>query len=133
MTIVRLINFLHDCGLDVLALGLLDGLLTSLIKKISQKLKRNVPKAYSIAIPFLLGTFLYAVYIFCSFRECSLLENTAFIAERGFSVGAAATLLPALVKRFLKTLPTIPKRNAKRFGRRQPYEPSEEEKDSAAL
>lgn len=133
MTIVRFINFLHDCGLDVLALGLLDGLLTSLIKKISQKLKRNMPKAYSTVVPFLLGTFLYAVCVFCSFRECSLLENTALIAERGFSVGVAATLLPALAKRFLKALPTFPRLKAKQFGRQQPCELSEEGKDSAAL
>lgn len=133
MTIVQLINFLHGCGLDVLALGLLDGLLTSLIKKISQKLKRNVPKAYSTAVPFLLGMFLYAVCVLCAFRDFSLLKNATLIAERGFSVGIAATLLRTLAERFLKALPPFPQLKAKRFGRQQPYEPSEEGKDSAAL
>ena len=54
MTIVQFINFLHGCGLDVLALGLLDSLLASLVKKLSQKLKRNAPKTYLTAVSFLL-------------------------------------------------------------------------------
>lgn len=67
MTIVQFINFLHGCGLDVLALGLLDSLLTSLVKKLSQKLKRNAPKTYLTAVPFLLGTLLFSLWFLIAF------------------------------------------------------------------
>ena len=93
MTIVQFINFLHGCGLDVLALGLLDSLLTSLVKKLSQKLKRNAPKTYLTAVPFLLGTLLFALWFLLAFPAAALFsENAALIAQRGFSVGVAATL-----------------------------------------
>lgn len=93
MTIVQFINFLHACGLDVLALGLLDSLLTSLVKKLSQKLKRNAPKTYLTAVPFLLGTLLFALWFLLTFPASALFsENAALIAQRGFSVGVAATL-----------------------------------------
>ncbi len=93
MTIVQFINFLHGCGLDVLALGLLDSLLTSLVKKLSQKLKRNAPKTYLTAVPFLLGMLLFALWFLLAFPAAALFsENAALIAQRGFSVGVAARL-----------------------------------------
>lgn len=93
MTIVQFINFLHGCGLDVLALGLLDSLLASLVKKLSQKLKRNAPKTYLTAVSFQLGTLLFALWFLIAFPASALFsENAALIAQRGFFVGVAATL-----------------------------------------
>ena len=101
MTIVQFINFLHGCGLDVLALGLLDSLLTSLVKKLSQKLKRNAPKTYLTAMSFLLGTLLFALWFLLAFPASALFsENAALIAQRGFFVGVAATLFGTFPRGF---------------------------------
>lgn len=103
MTIAQFINFLHGCGLDVLALGLLDSLLTSLVKKLSQKLKRNAPKTYLTAVPFLLGTLLFALWFLLAFPASALFsENAALIAQRGFSVGVAATLFGKFSRVFFR-------------------------------
>lgn len=101
MTIVQFINFLHGCGLDVLALGLLDSLLTSLVKKLSQKLKRNAPKTYLTAVPFLLGTLLFSLWFLIAF-PCvrPFFGNAALIAQRGFFVGVAATLFGTFPRAF---------------------------------
>ena len=91
MKIVQFINFLHGFGLDVLALGLLDSLLASLVKKLSQKLKRNAPKTYLTAVSFLLGTLLFALWFLIAFPASALFsENAALIAQRGFFVGAVS-------------------------------------------
>ena len=44
MTFVRFVNFLHECGLDIIALGFLNSVLSALTGKLLEKYGKQLPR-----------------------------------------------------------------------------------------
>lgn len=98
MTIVQLVNFLHDCGLDVIILGALNSLLNALLKKIFKKFGKEQTEKLPTALLFLTGAILYALW-FPVASPAEFSENITLIAERGLGVGAVSALYRVLAEK----------------------------------
>ena len=72
MTFSEFLAFLHECGLDVVLLGLLDGLVCALAERLPEKYGKPLSSRLRAALPFLLGVLLYAVWFFLSGRDFPL-------------------------------------------------------------
>ena len=100
MTFSEFLAFLHECGLDVVLLGLLDGLVCALAERLPEKYGKPLSSRLRAALPFLLGVLLYAVWFFLSGRDFSSFGGAlGQIAKCGLGAGVTATALRAL--RFL--------------------------------
>ena len=55
MTFSEFLAFLHECGLDVVLLGLLDGLVCALAERLPEKYGKPLSSRLRAALPFLLG------------------------------------------------------------------------------
>ena len=95
MTFTEIINFVTFYGVDVAVLGILTSVLTQLLKT---TILKNVPNKLYPFIPVIIGTVLYAVYTLIFNGFCA--NSLANVFEKGFSVGAAATVIYVVCEQF---------------------------------
>lgn len=95
MTYIEIIDFITFYGVDVAVLGILTSALTQILK--TTFLKNASNKLYAF-LPVIIGTVLYAAYAFISHGFC--VDNFAYVLEKGFSVGAAATVIYVVYEQF---------------------------------
>lgn len=104
MTFVRFVNFLHECGLDIIALGFLNSVLSALAGKLLEKYGKQLPAKTLAGVPFVLGILLYAIWFSVFVRDFSSPgESAALIAQRGFGTGLTAVAIRSLKDLFPKT------------------------------
>lgn len=99
MIFSEFLAFLHECGLDVVLLGLLDGLVCALAERLPEKYGKPLSSRLRAALPFLLGVLLYAVFFLSGGDFSSFGGALGQIAKCGLGAGVTATALRAL--RFL--------------------------------
>lgn len=100
MTIVQLINTFTLYGADTLLLALLTTLCVSLVKKLFFK---KADKKLLTFLPFFVGTLFYCGYSALAHRSFYYVyENFSAHMERGFAVGAAATVLYIIYEQFVR-------------------------------
>ena len=71
MTFVRLMEFLHETGLDVFLLGLLNGFISALVEKLPERYGKKLPAKLLAGLPFLLGILLYSLWFVAAVRDFS--------------------------------------------------------------
>ncbi len=97
MTFVRLMEFLHETGLDVFLLGLLNGFISALVEKLPERYGKKLPAKLLAGLPFLLGILLYSLWFVAAVRDFSDAgAAAALIARCGFGTGITAVALRAL-------------------------------------
>lgn len=97
MTYIEIIDFITFYGVDVAVLGILTSVLTQILKT---TLLKNAPNKLYAFLPVIIGTLLYAAYALLTQDFCG--GNFAYVFEKGFSVGAAATVIYAVCEQFAK-------------------------------
>lgn len=100
MTFIQIIDTFTFYGIDVLLLAFLTTILTQLFKK---TVFCRTQKKVVTFLPFILGTILYAVYVWINGKSFELvLKQYTIILEHGISVGAAATLYYVMYEQFVR-------------------------------
>lgn len=100
MTYFEIMELFTYYGVDVAVLGIIASALTQILK--TTLLKKAPNKVYTF-LPFVLGLALYFAY--AAFARCELFgsaEGVFYIAERGLSVGAAATMVYVIYEQFIR-------------------------------
>lgn len=91
--------------MDVAVLGIFTTALTQLLKT---TLLKNAPNKLYAFLPVIIGSVLYAVYTMLTHMSfCYAFENIAYVLEKGFSVGAAATVIYVVCEQFAKGKNTL--------------------------
>ena len=86
--------------MDVAVLGIATSALTQLLKT---TLFKNAPNKLYAFLPVIIGCVLYIIYTMLAHMSfCYAFENFAFVLEKGFSVGAAATVIYVVYEQFTK-------------------------------
>lgn len=97
MNFIEIIDFVTFYGVDVAVLGILTSALTQVLKTTVFK---NAPNKLYAFLPVIIGILLYSL--------CSLLthgfnfEGLGLVLEKGFSVGAAATVIYVVCEQFTR-------------------------------
>lgn len=90
-------------GVDVAVLGIVTSALTQILKA---TLFKKAPNKIYTFLPFILGIIIYVFYAAATHTSFDyVLENFARIAERGLSVGAAATMVYVIYEQFVRGKP----------------------------
>lgn len=98
MTYIEIIDFITFYGVDVAVLGILTSALTQILKT---TLLKNAPNKLYAFLPVIIGTVLYIVYTMLAHLSFSYaFENMGVMLEKGFSVGAAATVIYVICEQF---------------------------------
>lgn len=100
MTIIKIIDTFTFYGIDVVLLASLTAICVQIFKKTFLK---SIRKKLLTFLPFVLGTFFYAVY--AVIRNLSfdiLMTDYVSVLEHGVSVGTVATLLYVLYEQFVR-------------------------------
>ncbi len=100
MTIIQLINTFTFYGIDIVLLAVLTTLTVAIIKKLFFK---KASKKLLTFLPFIIGTLFYCAYsaIINSGFSC-VVNSLSEHLEKGFGVGAAATILYVVYEQFLR-------------------------------
>lgn len=110
MTYIEIIEFITYYGVDIVVLGIITCAFTQILKT---TLLKNAPNKLYVFLPVFIGIVLYALYTILSQLSFSYAyENLAYVFEKGFSVGAAATVLYVVCEQFARgsvSLPTTKK------------------------
>lgn len=100
MTYTEIMNLFTFYGVDVAALGIVTTVLTQILKT---TLLKSAPNKLYAFLPVIIGSLLYAVYTMLTHLSfCYAFENIAYVLEKGFSVGAAATIIYVIYEQFTK-------------------------------
>ncbi len=100
LSIIEIIDVFVFYGVDVIALSFATAVIVQMLKKTAFKDVQN--KLYTF-LPFLIGTFLYAVYetlYHLDFLYC--FQNFISVTEHGVSIGALSTFLYVLYEQFIR-------------------------------
>lgn len=126
MTFAKFLAFLHECGLDVILLGLVNGAVGALAERLYEKFA--LPARLKAGLPFLTGILLYAVWFAVGVRDFSDPEEAlGRIARRGFGTGIAAVAFRSL-KTFLPSAATGEKEESAQTA--EPADKTEAEKQT---
>ncbi|MBE7088494.1 MAG: hypothetical protein E7370_03115 [Clostridiales bacterium] len=83
-------------------------LTTVAIQIAKNNLLKSVNKRLLTFMPFLIGTVIYAVYLYFSFGIEYLLKNATAVFEHGIAVGTLSTFMYIIYEQFIrKTCPTL--------------------------
>lgn len=108
MTNIEIIDFITFYGVDIAVLGIITCAFTQIFK--TTLLKNASNKLYAF-LPIIIGIVLYAVYsMIANLNFCYAFENLAYVIERGFTVGAAATIIYTICEQLSRgnvSLPTV--------------------------
>ena len=100
LTFIEIIDAFTFYGIDVILLAAATAGLTQLIKKF---LFKRLPKKLVTFLPFIIGSFLYAVYASVkNLDPLFFLTNYVSVLEHGISVGAVSTLVYVLYEQFVR-------------------------------
>lgn len=100
LSFIKIIDTFTFYGIDISLLATLTVLLTQLLKV---TLFRRAQKKLVTFLPFIIGTFAYAVYAAVrNLSFCYLLDEYVSILEHGISVGAVSTLYYILYEQFVR-------------------------------
>ena len=100
LTIIQLINTFALYGIDTVLLATLTTVTVTIIKKLFFK---KASKKLLTFLPFIIGTIFYCAYsaaVNCSFA--SVLNAISAHLEKGFAVGATATILYVVYEQFVR-------------------------------
>lgn len=95
MNFIKIIDFITFYGVDVAVLGILTSVLTQILKTTVLK---NAPNKLYAFLPVIIGVLLYAVYALAT----KSFYDFGTILEKGFSVGAAATVIYVIFEQFTR-------------------------------
>ena len=100
MTFIEIIDLFTLYGVDVVVLGIVTSALTQILKT---TIFKNAPNKLYAFLPVIIGTMLYVVYSMLTHMSFEYaLENLAYLLDKGFSVGAAATVIYVICEQFMK-------------------------------
>ena len=105
MSFIQIFSTFTFYGIDISLLAFATVLITQLLKK---TLLKSAQKKIITFLPFILGTFFYAVY--ACLRNLSfsyLLDEYVSVLEHGISVGAVATLFYVFYEQFIRQKDTL--------------------------
>lgn len=106
MTYIEIIDFITFYGVDVAVLGIITSAFTQILKT---TLFKNAPNKLYAFMPVIIGTALYAIYaILANWNFCYVFENMAYVLEKGFTVGAAATVIYVICEQFARGSVNLP-------------------------
>ena len=107
MTFIEIIDLFTFYGVDVVVLGIVTCALTQILKT---TILKNAPNKVYAFLPVIIGTALYAAYAaLAHFSFDYALENAAYLLDKGFAVGACATVIYVICEQFAKgKTPTRP-------------------------
>lgn len=97
MTNIEIIDFITFYGVDVAVLGIITSVLTQLLKT---TLLKNAPNKLYAFLPVIIGTALYAMFSLLS--HGLVCGDFGIVLEKGFSVGAAATVVYVIYEQFAR-------------------------------
>lgn len=100
MTIIQLINTFTFYGIDVVLLALLTTVTVAIIKKLFFK---SASKKFLTFLPFIIGTLFYCAYsALVNMSLLPIINGVSEHIEKGFAVGAAATILYVVYEQFIR-------------------------------
>lgn len=100
MTFFEIIDLFTLYGVDVVVLGIVTCALTQILKT---TILKNAPNKLYAFLPVIIGTVLYAAYSILTHLSFEYaLENFASLLDKGFSVGAVATIIYVISEQFMK-------------------------------
>ena len=106
MTVIQLINAFTFYGIDVVLLAILTTVIVAIIKKLF--FKKTSKKILTI-LPFLLGTLFYCAYsALANWSFSYIVSNISAHLEKGFAVGATATIIYVIYEQFVRGDSTTP-------------------------
>ncbi len=100
MSIIDIIDVIVFYGIDVAALAFATAFMVQVLKKTVLK---NAPNKLYTFLPFIIGTFMYAVYetvYHLDWQYCFC--NFVSVLEHGATIGALATFLYVLYEQFIR-------------------------------
>lgn len=100
MTIIQLINTFTFYGIDTVLLALLTTVTVAIIKKLFFK---KTSKKLLTFLPFILGTLFYCAYsALANLSFAPVLSDACGHFEKGFAIGATATIIYVVYEQFLR-------------------------------
>ena len=100
VTIIQLINTFTFYGIDIVLLAFLTTIAVAIIKKL---LFKKTSKKLLTFLPFIIGTLFYCAYsALVNLSFSPILNGISEHLEKGFAVGATATILYVVYEQFLR-------------------------------